>query len=472
MNHFWGSNVTANKVFKTKFCFENGFTEKHEICSGRDAHFVCDARHWTIPFPTKLTPRIADLLSIANAVYFVDRVSRRDRQHVDYGWSRSLKLSVEVFDHSFWSSAEVSDCLHSCLEFLSGDEWNIRFLKNAHSFELSCIPFSADWKPISENPTICLYSGGLDSAAGLVRYLATHDSRDIVPLLVRHSHQGKPVTDQLSLINQKLNMHLHPLILPFWMRNPKHLKLTEEDSQRTRSFLFCAAAGLAATLTEAKSIVMLEGGIGAINLPLMSGMIGSKATRSSHPTFLQHFSNLLRLVTNKNLSVELPFRYSTKAELISSLATAGLVDLVPLTVSCVHYPLRKSSAKQCGYCPACIFRRQAILAAGLHENTSTYQYDLFGRHSPELPADKCKYLHAFLLQIDKLSVLDNSDILPQFVLRHLHATEINLDKSTLDNTVSLFRRYRSEWLNIVNIGNLQGWEWASKMGPVLALEKG
>lgn len=38
-------------------------------------------------------------------------------------------MDVEVFDIDFWHRAEVSDCLHRCLDFLSGDSWDIHFTK-------------------------------------------------------------------------------------------------------------------------------------------------------------------------------------------------------------------------------------------------------------------------------------------------------------------------------------------------------
>ncbi len=297
--------------------------------------------------------------------------------------------------------------------------------------------------------------------------MAHHDSRDIKPLIVRHSGQGKLVVEQIKKINQKMKANLNPYILPFWMRTPKKLGYREEDTQRSRSFLFCAAAGVAGTMIDARSIYMMEGGIGAINLPLMAGMVGSKATRSCHPTFLRKFSDLLQLVTNRDLAVELPHQYLTKAELTKSLVEAGLEELAVNTVSCVHYPLRNVKAKQCGTCPACIFRRQALQSAGVDESKSCYQHDLFSDASSEIPKDKLDNLLAFLMQIDKLSQLDNSDQLPAFVIRHLRATGVIRSDSVPMELVDLYKRYRREWLSLIEIGQQKGWKWTQMMKPVL-----
>ncbi len=439
-----------------------------ELMSGRMNHFVCDPRQWAEWLPGKLTPRLVDLLRIASAVYVADRISRRDRAHADSGWSRLLRMRIEVLDCEFWSSQEVRNSVRGCLEFLSGDQWEISFLPASSQFALGQLPFRS-WKPLGENPVICLYSGGLDSAAGLVRHMLDHSSCNTVPLLVRHQGGQKRVVDkQIRAINSALKANLRPLILPFWMRSPKIIGGEEERTQRTRSFLFCSAAGVAATMIEARAIKMMEGGVGAINLPLMAGMVGSKATRNGHPTFLRRFSDLLQLVTGRELAVDLPHRLLTKAELTRTLVEAGLGDLALNTVSCVHYPLRDSGAKQCGTCPACIFRRQAIITAGIEEPDGIYQHDLFSNRSCNIPAKKLKYLRAFLMQIDKLGALDFSNQLPDFMMRHFRATEVISSDRAPSELVELYRRYRDEWLHLISRGQREGWEWTQMMGPVVA----
>lgn len=459
-----------NNSYQFKLLLEDESSKENsrEFLSGRMNQFLCTVGKWDKTFQLKLTPRFLDLLRIAAAIYVTDRINPRDHVHADFGWSRSPRIQIKVFDFEFWSSQEVMDSLHCCLDFLSGDQWDISFLPASLEFDSGFLPFSRNWRPLKGNPVICLYSGGLDSTAGLVRYMNHNDSRDIVPLLVRHSGQGKLVKEQIKTINRVMNTKLIPRILPFWMRTPEKLGFREEDTQRTRSFLFCSAAAVVATMVEARVIKMMEGGIGAINLPLMSGMVGSKATRSCHPTFLRRFSNLLQLVTNRDLAVELPHRFLTKAELTKSLVEVGLHELALDTVSCVHYPFRDPKFKECGICPACIFRRQALFCAGIDESGSKYQYDLFSAASSEkIPKEKLNPLRAFLMQIDKLSQLENSSQLPTFFVRHLRATEVISSDSVPSEIVDLYRRYRKEWLNLIAKGQHQGWKWTQMMSPFL-----
>jgi hypothetical protein len=126
-----------------------------------------------------------------------------------------------------------------------------------------------------------------------------------------------------------------------------------------------------------RSVELFESGIGAINLPLMAGMVGSKATRSSHPEFLRLMSRLVSLVADTEIEFSLPFFSKTKGEVTKKLAELGLQELAVLTASCVGFPLRNSKAKQCGVCPACVFRRQAMQVAGIPEPVQSYEHDFF-----------------------------------------------------------------------------------------------
>jgi len=167
-------------------------------------------------------------------------------------------------------------------------------------------------------------------------------------------------------------------------------------------------------------------------------------------------------------SIDLPYQYMTKGELVSSLCGTSLSSLLPETASCVHYPLRAERAKECGVCPACIFKRQAVFASGIDEPGGRYKYDLLGKASSKIPDEKLEYVKAFLIQVDKLSQLDYSDVLPDFVVQHLRATEVITDNRIPTELIDLYRRYRREWLDLLVYGFRQGWEWCRMMVPAIA----
>jgi hypothetical protein len=241
----------------------------------------------------------------------------------------------------------------------------------------------------------------------------------------------------------------------------------EENTQRCRSALFLGIGGVVAAVTGAARVEVFESGVGAVNLPLMAGMVGSKATKGSHPKLLRLMSRLLSLVVGREVEFILPFLDRTKAEVVVTLAEEGLDELARSSVSCVHYPLRERPHKQCGVCPACVFRRQAIAVAGIEEPTSCYKYDLFGMAQAVsgVPSEEMRFLRAFLMQSAKLAELDDPTGMPRFFRGHLLGTGVAENGESLAPFVELFRRYRQEWLGLVAKGRERGWPWARLLTP-------
>src|SRR5262249_13276133 len=155
---------------------------------------------------------------------------------------------------------------------------------------------------------------------------------------------------------EKGGSRIDPLIVKVAMMWPSVAeKKQQESSQRSRSFLFTSLGAITAIMHGQRTIEMFESGVGAINLPLMAGMVGSKVTRSSHPEFLRLMSNLASLVADYEVKFTLPFADKTKGEVVKTLASDDLQAFAAMTASCIHYPIRHKEYKQCGLCPACVF---------------------------------------------------------------------------------------------------------------------
>ena len=253
-----------------------------------------------------------------------------------------------------------------------------------------------------------------------------------------------------------------------WSSELADRRRKQERSQRCRSFLFASVGAVAAAISEVPTVEVFESGIGAINLPLMAGMVGSKATRGSHPHFLRLMSRLASLTAEREVSFCLPFAARTKGEVVGQLARAGLEGLACSTVSCVHYPLHEQPYKQCGVCPACIFRRQAMMVAGIEEPQGTYKYDLFSRshESNGIEENHLEYLKAFLLQVANLGPLEPGVHVPSRVQRHLLGTNVVSPGESLAPFLHLLSRYRDEWLGLAAQGMDHEWAWASLLAPV------
>ncbi len=440
-----------------------------ELVAGKHFHLGLDAVEQL--FWTNLSPRLLDFLRVAMSVYVADRLGRRKQQSQERRWFRSLRLSVAVQEPEFWESDEVFATLMECLDFLSEDAWDLKFVQDRREQPPHVARFLSGDNPFAAvPPLVCLYSGGLDSAAGLGIRIAENPDRPVIPVTVWHQpNQRETVHRQLDALRERYGTSIHPLIVKgamVWSSDLKGWK--PERSQRCRSFLFAAVGAVAAAISEVTKVEVFESGIGAINLPLLAGMVGSRATRGSHPHFFRLMSRLSSLVAGREVAFHLPFIDKTKGQVVRQMGRCGLKDLARSTISCVHYPLRERPHKQCGVCPACLFRRQAMLVAGIKESRDTYKYDLFGpvRRANRIREKRLDYLKAFLLQVANLGPLEPGDPVPERIRRHLLGTNVVSPGECLDPFLHLFARYRHEWLSIAAKGMERGWTWANLMAPV------
>jgi 7-cyano-7-deazaguanine synthase in queuosine biosynthesis len=443
----------------------------HELVAREHFHLSFDSLErlfWTSP-----SPRLLDLLRIAMSVYTVDRLARRKLQSQRRRWFRSVRLTVAVSEPEFWGRSDVFDTLIECVEFLSGDNWELQFVKDKPDASRQTTLFLRGDCPFSVPPLLCLYSGGLDSAAGLGIRLAENPGRPVIPITVWHQpHQREVIRRQFAILKEQYNAEVHPLIVKaaiVWSSTLASQRRKQERSQRCRSFLFAAVGAVAAAISEVPTIEVFESGIGAINLPLMAGMIGSKATRGSHPHFLRLMSHLASLTAEREVSFCLPFGTRTKGEVVKELAEKGIKGVGLSTVSCVHYPLHDRVHKQCGVCPACIFRRQALMVAGIREPQDTYKYDLFGQgyESKGIDESHLTYLKAFLLQVANLGPLEPGVHVPPRVQRHLLGTNVVSPGESITPFLDLLSRYRDEWLGLAAHGMVDHeWAWVSLVAPI------
>src|SRR5262249_10970243 len=153
---------------------------------------------------------------------------------------------------------------------------------------------------------------------------------------------------------------------------------------------------------------IFESGVGAVNLPLMNGAADFRTTRSTHPHYLRLISKLVSHVNESDTRFVLPFVDRTKADLVKRAKELGLEELARKSVSCIVHPLKRKN-KQCGACPACIYRRQAMITAGVSEKPSAYVVDLF---SPRCqPTDKERQtIRTFQQQAGRLAELEKDRV--------------------------------------------------------------
>ncbi|NII73977.1 7-cyano-7-deazaguanine synthase in queuosine biosynthesis [Dyella sp. SG562] len=333
------------------------------------------------------TPRAVDLISIATGTYAIDRVIlRTDNDHQNECGLRTLRIKFEVWDHAFWSQAAVKELLTDVLWHLTGDTWLLSFSQRPHPYQTTT---HQGLLQLGEpHPTrVALYSGGLDSAAGLANRLID-DNDTFMLLTVGHQSSIRSNSiEQVGLLSRILNTtapHHASFMVKLIGGVAGNMKY-QEKSQRARGFLFYATAATLADACGVDNIEVFENGVGAINLPLCEGgLVDGLSTRGAQPGILKKISQLVGLALDRAVCLSLPFLHSTKAEMLAPLKGKRLmIDWLTRSRSCIHSSLRISGKRHCGHCAACIERRQAFHAAGIVDDPRDYVVDLFNSGMPK-----------------------------------------------------------------------------------------
>ena len=334
---------------------------------GQPGHVNIRLHELTRKLLTNLPSRLTDLLEIASYVYAADQLVRRDSvkmPDVGVGWRRSFQFHVAVRDMPFWSRQDVLDQLKETLEFLTDDTFHFSFSKiNPGPRTQAYFEYSAEGPTSQFRPDeVMLFSGGLDSFAGALDALEERQQR-----IVLVSHRASPMVAsyQNRLVTALRQRSGYDRVLHLSVEITRGHGKAVEFTQRSRSFLFATLGFLIAHLFERRSISFYENGIVSINLPLSRHVVGSRASRTTHPRVLHEFGALFSLVTARDFKVANPFFWKTKAEVVRRIADLGAGSLIPSTFSCASVrEATKQSGRHCGICSQCLDRRFGVLAAG------------------------------------------------------------------------------------------------------------
>jgi 7-cyano-7-deazaguanine synthase in queuosine biosynthesis len=325
--------------------------------------------------PRALSPRVVDLLVISSGVYVIDRIVSRTGMGGSHGGVRTFDVSFAVQDPAFWSCPEITEALCDTLGFLTGDDWSFSFDVSAENGYQHALPI-----PWTAPRRIALLSEGLDSAAGLADQVANGQSPIMTVTVAHYSALRTRTQRQIETLRKQLpaaELYTASLVVGLRQGMAQNLR-DQERTQRSRAFLFCAASIAAACACGVERVDLYENGVGAINLPLMTGMLfGGLATRGAHPTFLKKMSALGSAVTERSLVFCLPYIDSTKGEMLVRMRGLGIEPWLQRSRSCIHTSLRLPQVTHCGVCPACIERRQAFAVANIEEDATAYAVDLF-----------------------------------------------------------------------------------------------
>jgi hypothetical protein len=252
------------------------------------------------------------------------------------------------------------------------------------------------------------YSNGLDS-----RIVAGLMAKKLGDNLIRVRLGTKAAEPDESSDNHK------PFTsVPYRVKSGK--RRFAETSARSRGFKFAMLSGIAAYLSNAKSVIVPESGQGALGPTLV--VVGQAyEDYRNHPLFTTRMEKFLSALLGYQVRYEFPRLWHTKGETLTAYIEAyNGTSAWTNTWSCWQQSRQVSVDKhkrQCGICAACMLRRVSIHAAGKTETSGTYIWDDLKAASFETAAaagfDKItkaqrEYAIAGTLHLDHLAGLRSS----------------------------------------------------------------
>lgn len=311
--------------------------------------------------------RAWDLLALALAAIAADLCVRRDRS--PDGWTRQLELEVAVQDALFWRTQQT--LVERLLRFLTTDIWTVKFVKGGAAPKLA----KKFVRP--KRDSVVLLSGGLDSLVGAIDLVTMRGKR---PYAVSQIAKGD--SENQRLFAAEIGGGLPHLQLNHNVTSPDDL----ERSQRARSIVFLAYGVLVASSLrryrdgDSVTLYVCENGFISINPPLTGARLGSLSTRTTHPTFLRLFQDLLE-GGGLRVRLENPYQAKTKGEMLIGCADQTLLlKYASMSTSCGRFA--RNGYRHCGRCVPCLVRRASFMKWGVKDET-VYIYRALGRNDDD-----------------------------------------------------------------------------------------
>ncbi|RYG89104.1 MAG: ATPase [Alphaproteobacteria bacterium] len=402
-----------------------------------------DTRGLTSFFFARFDRRLFDLLVVAAAVEYCDRIERRP----GWGWSRSFDVRVAVHDPQLWAEPDTTALLEETLSFLTGDVWRFQFEARR---EVEPDPVSAQLPLPPYRALIMPYSEGLDS---LAVHALTAQATNSELVRVRLGSGG--------VDREALDKDRKPFArVPYKVSLPS----SPESSARSRGFKFAVVTAIAAAMSDVQRIIVTESGQGALG-PVLIRSGHAYPDYRVHPAFSRKMERLFLALTGHEIRYEYPRLWHTKGEtLAAAKALPTPPDFVTRTRSCWQSSQQASvdgSRRQCGICAACILRRLSMFTAETAEPADRYVWEnlkvadfdtgaasSFNGHTPALR----EYGIAGVLHMDHLAALARLSAQTSGFRRVVRLTADALGEgecTVLEQTRDLLNRHADEWRRFV-----------------------
>lgn len=335
--------------------------------------------HFVESLNCHIPDRFKDLLEIAGYIYAADRnIKRGNPDDLEYhSWARNLHFFIKVRDFKFWNSKQAKTKLSEALLYVSGDN-NIEFTFEKGGKDVGQKNLFDDEKIQFENNDkvhVALFSGGMDSLAGIIETLETTEKK-----LILVSHRSNPGTTKTQKgVFNKLQQDYPDRITYYHFECTVKKQRPKEETQRTRIFLYTSIAFTLSSIFGENELHIYENGITSINFSKRADLINARASRTTHPQTLHNMNEFFSSVSDKKFVLRHPFLFKTKTDVFEIIKKYNRQNYIDLTVTCTKTFLKfehKSMASHCGGCSQCIDRRFAAFASNLEDYDATYDFDL------------------------------------------------------------------------------------------------
>ena len=410
-----------------------------------------DDSQLTFRVRSQMKPELADLLDIATAVYVADWLSPRE---VDANCE--IHLSIPVRNLELFNKPLIIEELQKLLFVYTHTHWFLDFKKRNIEFgrlpeRQSCTGFEE-----ASSLEVALWSGGLDSLAGLITRLTSSPTTDFILIGAGSNTIMQGVQKKLQRqVKEAFPTRTNLIQLPIHLKDSKGL--AKNSLQRSRGFVFATLGAVTAYLQKQQHLYIYENGIGAINLPFRASEVGLDHTKSVHPVVLSQLSQFLSNIFGEPFEVRNPFIFLTKGEMCMSLKNVEYQKFVKDSISCDG--LHREKVMACGYCSSCLLRRQALLAANIDDET---EYLVINESiaNKERIFDS-NYLYCMREQINILNKIFSSvEVQKNFMIRFPEIFEIVSrtaqlhqlsNQEMIEKILDLYKRYVIEWNAVEDI---------------------
>lgn len=321
---------------------------------------------------------LLDLLEIAAYVYCGDQRATRGSEKLSQAgrlWTRGMRFVIPVRRPEVWSGFELRSLLESTLGFLSDDTYEFEFVEALNPVAEPAMYFPDLSEGFFDPEEVALFSGGIDSFAGALDSIVGEGRRTV---LVGHHSAPKVFAVQKELVGALREAGYGSGLFYISVNVTNTNVPPAEPTQRSRSFLFASLAFVLARMFGKDQFTFYENGVVSLNLPIAKDVLGSRATKTTHPSVIRGFERIFSHLADQQIEISTPYLWFTKTDVVERIVSHGFGPLLPRTVSCVHPMQWTTEVRHCGRCSQCIDRRFAVLAAGaeVFEPAEGYGVDL------------------------------------------------------------------------------------------------